>query len=41
MGLVVNNNYVLNSSYIQYEDFCKRVDQLDDTMLFDWNNYEK
>jgi len=40
MGLA-NNAHILNSSYIKYEDFCERVDHLDDAMLLDWNNYEK
>ncbi|MDR2144842.1 MAG: hypothetical protein LBE91_00075 [Tannerella sp.] len=35
------NTRLQNSSYIKYEDFCERVDLLDDAMLLDWNNYEK
>jgi len=31
---------LLNNNYLKYENFCEKVDSLDDNMLLDWNNYE-
>ena len=44
----MENSFSLDSTtiiprkpYLTYEDFCEKVDSLDDEMMFDWNNYER